>query len=352
MDDQLLCSWLSLPAGSWPPNHYVLLGLEPGASDVAVIEASVHERMGILRRYQLTNPELATEAMNRLAQAMICLTDEGARVSYIAQIASESADHPPSSPVVLEPVLPTVVESSASVAAQTTPPPIGPNEAGGLEPSAAAPLEIDAVNTRRELYFRIARTRQIRQLWASVGRHLNNPRHRLSRPTEAADLIHQMKTLSRLIQSYPSRLGQAGQPGYLVLALARQQLIVPTLQTLQFSQRTALARDWKAGQEFLIEQNGLLRRRSRALRRRTPWNHLVRLSRSVLNNHPGLVVLSLSMLALNVAYPMLRQEWPRQLAFGFCLVLIRLVVWWARSRPTELPIRERAVVSARRPRRK
>ena len=352
MDYQLLCSWLSLPAGSWPPNHYVLLGLEPGATDVAAIEASVHERMGILRRYQLTNPELATEAMNRLAQAMICLTDESARGSYAAQIAPEVTSHRPSVPEVPAAAPAVVVEAPASAVVQTIQPPIGPAESGVSETLAPLPLEIDTVHTRRDLYFRIARTRQIQQLWASVGKHLNDPRHRLNRPTEAADLIHQMKTLSHLIKSHPSRLGQAGQPGYLVLALARQQLIVPTLQTLQLSQRTALARDWKAGEEFLIEQNTMLRGRSRALRRRTPWNHLVRLSYSLLINHPGLVVLSLSLLALNVAYPMLRLEWPRQLAFVFCLILIRLVVWWARSRPTELPIRKRAIASSRKVRRK
>jgi hypothetical protein len=114
----------------------------------------------------------------------------------------------------------------------------------------------------------------------------------------------------------------------------------------------ALARDWQAGQEFLIEQSGMLRGRSRTLRRRTPWNHLVRLSRSLLNNHPGLVVLSLSLLALNVAYPSLRQQWYLQLTVIFSLILTRLVVWWASSRHTELPIRERAATSARRQRRR
>ena len=340
MDHQLLCSWLSLPAGSWPPNHFVLLGLEPGVNDAATIEASVHERMGILRRYQLTNPELATEAMNRLAQAMICLTDEVTRVSYVAQVAPELSVSP-SAPAaeVLDAPAAEVKESTppaVEVVQQPTPPPAAP----APEPIAPAPLELSAIHTRRDLYFRIARTRQIQQLWASVGKHLHNPRHRLARPAEAADLIHHMQLLTRLIQTYPSQLGQAGQPGYLVLALARQQLIVPTLQTLQLSQRTALARDWKAGQEFLIEQNSKLRARSRTLRRRSPWSHLVRLSRSVLNNHPGLVVLSLSLLALNVAYPWLRLEWARQLALIVGLIVIRLVVWWARSRPTELPIRK------------
>ena len=75
MDHHLLCSWLGLPADNWPPNHFVLLGLEPGPVDAAAVEASVQDRMAILRRYQLTHPELATEAMNRLAQALVCLTD-------------------------------------------------------------------------------------------------------------------------------------------------------------------------------------------------------------------------------------------------------------------------------------
>src|ERR1700722_14589574 len=90
MDHNLLCSWLGLPAGCWPPNHFALLGPDPGVSDVDAIEASVHERMGILRRYQLTNPELATEAMNRLAQAMICLTDERSRSAYILELTAQA----------------------------------------------------------------------------------------------------------------------------------------------------------------------------------------------------------------------------------------------------------------------
>jgi hypothetical protein len=346
MDHQLLCAWLGLPAGSWPPNHFVLLGLEPGADDAVAIEASVQERMIILRRYQLTHPELATEAMNRLAQAMICLTDEAARKSYLEEYRQQLPNGAPDLAAVSGGSLADPAsEEVASMAAPPSPQPSEPVEQAAPLPTPAIPVELDAVHTRRDLYFRIARTRQIQQLWARVGVHLDNPRHRLTRPAQAAHLIQHMQVLPRLIQSFPSRLGQAGQPGYLVLALARQQLIVPTLQTLLPSQRLALARDWEAGKQYLMEQYSLLRSQSRTLRRRSPWNHLVRLTRSVLNNHPGLVVLSLSLLALNVAYPTLRQEWHRQLAVVFCLILIRLVVWWGRSRPTELPVREQANTS-------
>ncbi|HEV8060068.1 MAG TPA: hypothetical protein VGP68_09355 [Gemmataceae bacterium] len=353
MDHHLLCSWLGLPAGSWPPNHYVLLGLEPGADDPAAIEASVQERMGIVRRYQLAHPDLATEAMNRLAQAMICLTDETARAAYLAESLPQIPSLPPekTGAAALDGGPPAVDEPSPP-AEPVAPMPSEPLQRVAPPPVPSIPLELDAVHTRRDLFFRIARTRQIQHLWDSVGTHLNDPRHRLSRPAEAADLIHHMQALPRLIQSFPSRLGQAGQPGYLVLALARQQLIVPTLQTLLPSQRLALARDWEAGKQYLIDQYGQLRSQSRALRHRSLWNHLVRLTRSLLNNHPGLVVLSISLLALNIAFPVFRQEWHRQLAVICCLIFIRLVLWWGRSRHTQLPIRERALTSRRRPPRK
>ncbi len=348
MDHNLLCSWLGLPAGCWPPNHFALLGLDPGASDADAIEASVHERMGILRRYQLTNPELATEAMNRLAQAMICLTDERSRVAYVAELRAQTYSanlEPPPFQARISDTAPAPLEEFAQ-AEPPTPPVAQPR----IEPFPVVAVELAAVHTRRDLYFRIARTRQIQHLWERVGVHLNSSRQRLNRPTEAAELISRMQALPRMIASFPSRLGQAGQPGYLVLALSRQQLIVPTLLTLLPSQRVALARDWEAGKQYLAEQYRLLRSQSRNLRRRSTWSHATRLTRSVLNNHPGLALFCMSLLALNLAFPRLRQEWLRQIAVVSCLILLRVVFWWAGSRHTAIPLPEPSV-SAKRKRR-
>jgi sugar lactone lactonase YvrE len=86
MEHELICAWLHLPAGSWPPDHYTLLGLEPGEADVRRIEEQAGARMQQVRRYQLTYPEPATEAMNRLAQALVCLTDPEARRAYDARL--------------------------------------------------------------------------------------------------------------------------------------------------------------------------------------------------------------------------------------------------------------------------
>ena len=69
-----ICQILGLSAETWPPDHYTLLALSPGENDHTRIEHQVHERMERVRRYQLTHPEATTEAMNRLAQALVCLS--------------------------------------------------------------------------------------------------------------------------------------------------------------------------------------------------------------------------------------------------------------------------------------
>ncbi|HKB42673.1 MAG TPA: hypothetical protein VKD72_39960, partial [Gemmataceae bacterium] len=82
VDTSAICAWLGVPPDLWPPDHYTLLGLPPGESSAERIEQHVQQRIECVRRYQLTNPEAATEAMNRLAQAFVCLTDAQARRAY------------------------------------------------------------------------------------------------------------------------------------------------------------------------------------------------------------------------------------------------------------------------------
>jgi hypothetical protein len=90
MKHDVICGWLGLPSTSWPPDHYALLGLQRGEENVERIEQSVHERLARLRCYQITNPEQATEAMNRLAQAFMCLTDPTAKRCYDAGLTGRT----------------------------------------------------------------------------------------------------------------------------------------------------------------------------------------------------------------------------------------------------------------------
>src|SRR5262249_36024922 len=106
MNHELICSWLGLPADAWPPDHYRLLGLEPGEPDVGLIEQRVHQRLETVRRYQMMHPEQATEAMNRLAQAYVCLTDVAAKKAYDHKLfgpRARSVPPPPPPPVVRKP---------------------------------------------------------------------------------------------------------------------------------------------------------------------------------------------------------------------------------------------------------
>src|SRR5438552_662358 len=84
VDVQQICTWLALPPGCWPPDHYALLGLPPCEPDVERIEQKIHERLMRLRCYQLSNPALATEAMTCLAKAFDCLTNEQCKKAYDA----------------------------------------------------------------------------------------------------------------------------------------------------------------------------------------------------------------------------------------------------------------------------
>src|SRR5438128_6339197 len=94
MSHQLICSCLQLSPDHWPPDHYTLLGLDPREVESSRIERRVQERMERLRRYQLTHAEQVTEGMNRLAQALVCLTDPVARAAYDAKLFPRRAKQP------------------------------------------------------------------------------------------------------------------------------------------------------------------------------------------------------------------------------------------------------------------
>ena len=94
MSHEWICSCLQLPPDSWPPDHYTLLGLELGEVDSRQIEQRAQDRMEKLRPYQLTHTDQATEAMNRLAQALVCLTDPAARHAYDAFLLSRQVHRP------------------------------------------------------------------------------------------------------------------------------------------------------------------------------------------------------------------------------------------------------------------
>ncbi|MBI3411608.1 MAG: hypothetical protein HY040_25040 [Planctomycetes bacterium] len=137
MNSKILCGWLGLPDKQWPPDHYALLGLKQGESDLANIEKTVQERMSKLRCYQLSHPEEATEGMNRVAQAFITLMEAAAKAARRAAPAviatARLPQKRPGDSVRLRPPSKedTLVGNKTEVDWKNTPPPVRAKEKSG-----------------------------------------------------------------------------------------------------------------------------------------------------------------------------------------------------------------------------
>ncbi|MGE3807463.1 MAG: hypothetical protein AB7K24_22595 [Gemmataceae bacterium] len=416
MRHPLICQWLELSVESWPPDHYTLLGLERGESRLEQIEEHVHQRLLTLRQYQLSHPEHATEAMNCIARAFMCLTDAEAKKTYDASLPARPAEEKPPRPPMPTPdrapesgktrphsPAPAAKAPAAEAErpARTEPAPapgkseenrqpnpdqakraareapsgdkqVDPivkqpaNDGNATKPepapradtkpavldwaespppprlSAATETattdsddELDAestptapdkepilmsepadpvletarsskaarrgLGTRSALYERVLITRDLLHAWDQAGKFLNKPRRRLTRKTEAKELLRALRELRDTLRQFPPLVGKAGQPGYLVSALARQAMILPTFRGLSNSQREALARDWQSARTLIWLHRSFLLDELRRSRRRSALGRAWRALTAPIVDHPLIVWLLLLLVLLNVA---------------------------------------------------
>jgi hypothetical protein len=168
-----------------------------------------------------------------------------------------------------------------------------------FESARSAPEALRGLGTKRALYRRIAQTRKLLGAWDRAGKYLKTAKRKVQRPAEEKDLVKQLTDIRELLEGFPA-LGQAGQPGYLVAAIARQQLIGQTFKMLEGNQREALARDWLEGHKFLSSHRDFVRQELRALRKRNWWSQGVRAVRATINDYPIVVLAALGVLALLV----------------------------------------------------
>jgi hypothetical protein len=316
-----------------------------GEEDIVLVEQRVQERLDVLRRYQISHPEQATEGMNLLAQAFVCLTDPIAKRDYDQKlqvgkpslapppvrrppVAGPSPPPVPNAPGPRDPlvwlytpgmngpgelpppppvrVAPITIEVAEEVeTAEPTPPsppPPAPTEVPIDPILEAAQQSVQArrgLATRRALYRRVGLTRHLQRLWHRLGKYLNDTEKRLSRP-EASELYKLVEQIEEACFDFPL-LGEAGQPGHLILSLTQLDRS-KALLTLSQGQRESLQRDWEAGLRFLEAHRDYLRVEIAASRGRSRWVECVRAIRSWLNEKPlaGVLVL-LALLALSIA---------------------------------------------------
>ncbi len=209
---------------------------------------------------------------------------------------------PTLAPAAAEPpiVIPTVVAEALPVVPPAAPPQPRPKADPSVEASRCAAAR-RGLGTRRALYQRPARTRRLMRAWDRVGKFFGNPRRKLSKPAEATELIGQLRDVKSALESFPPLLGEAGQPGYSVVVLARQPAPVPVFQTLLAGQRDTLAQHWKGGRQVLESHREYLRHEIQAVRRGGRLRRAWRAARHAVTDQPGVLLLLLALLALNVA---------------------------------------------------
>jgi hypothetical protein len=337
-----LRGWLTLPDGPWPPDHYTLIGLNPGQGTPEEIEARVLERLELLRRYQLPHPDEATEGMNLLARALDTLTDPQARKAYdrslgLRRVTVVEPAPPPDDPLNVlfpgVPLLPAAQEGPAPAEEG----PILPESfvlpdvedepdidddpefiaEGKLElPEAALIPVLPAVarlepgsdqrparpmSPKRELYAELARVRKVLRVWERARPYLADTERTFSRRTDSLALMGCLAELRPLLPTVTDLIAGPYKPGGIVAALARQRLMFDTFRTLLPSQREALAKDFRAAHYRLAGYYEDLRKEARR-KNQKGWTRAVLYPLlRYLGDHPEWLFLPLALLALVVA---------------------------------------------------
>ncbi|OAI38940.1 hypothetical protein AYO40_01505 [Planctomycetaceae bacterium SCGC AG-212-D15] len=204
---------------------------------------------------------------------------------------------PPTPPAEATAPVPPAPTPSAPEPASPAPEPANPAE----EAARSSPRARRGLGTKRALFRRIVTTRQLLAAWKKIGRYLAHPDRRLTRLAEATDLVQELNEIEELLEDFPRLLGEAGQPGYLVLALAQQPTLVPTFRGLSPSQREALARDWNAALEVLLQHRSFLRGELRCLRKQRLLTRGVRALTTFVSDHALLFAIAAGAMGLLLA---------------------------------------------------
>jgi hypothetical protein len=317
------------------------------------------QKMDRLRHHQLLHPELVTSGMNRLAQALITLTDPSERGVYDAELGLEprvvaplpvalatvpkpSTSASTSAVVVAQPVLEDFLgeESLAATGPATSdltqeialPPGVFTPPYEFLEevvPSAVprpAPMSVEVPaddtsvaevvegipikpavrpwptppSSRRWIYVRLAEVRKALRAWDRLRHVFGDPNDPLDRPGRVLLLLEAAADLRLYLPSLMGVVG-IGQPGGLVTTVVSQSLLMDTLRRLLPEQRQALSIDWRRGNDQLQWEYSRLRQLALQLRSEADGIQRVPALVRWIRDFPELLLLSLAFLALFLA---------------------------------------------------
>lgn len=312
MDTDLLRSWLDLPPGRWPPADRELLGVE--AVTPAQAERRAMQLMSRLRPHQLLHPDLVTEGMTRLAQAMLSVASHRPAVPAAAPARVPSgrgslpatvvmpkpsfdaidlapAQPPPNRP---QPTAPTVTppapvvfdaevvddEPDAPIPfarfEQLEAPPAArgvPNPVAEFEPvPEVTPPDLPlppglSGESRRQVYRQVAALRALLRAWAGLRTFCGNPTEDCDTPGRVYALLEVVGQFHAALRHPGCDVEELAPLAPRVFAVFRQPLPLSVLRLLSLPQRRLLARDWALGQSQLAGREIALRN---SLRRTRP----------------------------------------------------------------------------------
>lgn len=285
-----MCSWLGLAVGTWPPDHYALLGLARGVGDFAEIETRVLDRMELLRPHQLLHPETVTAGMNRLAQALVCLTNPVTRAAYDRELgitstafevvtaepplAEEFDDSLPTEvPFDVIPNLPyEVVEDPKPLPYELVPYEVVPDSELAEElPLAYEVVPENELTSRppsqpptvplslRMAYRRLAALRRAIRAWESLRPVFGNPTAALATPVAVLAFLQTVAEARNSLEAVSFVLRANETPGGVVAGFVRHPQALPAFRLLLPSQRESLALDWRRGYAALLYERKRLR---------------------------------------------------------------------------------------------
>lgn len=287
MNTALLLQWLDLPPGPWPPDDRTLLGLPPGKIDPAAAELRALALMEKLRPHQLVNPDLVTEGMNRLAQALIAATAAPA-APFFPEVSLEP--DPPPKPVRQKPSTEAgpkildaeVVQTAEIVDAEVVSVaptarriakaiPIAPAEV--IPEPLPIPAELPTIPdvppppNRRVAYRELAALRALRRAWDTIRPSIGVASNPLLTPADVCEFIEGIATVRAALQRKHLPPLDAESPGKVVRGVVRHPLPLSVMRELIPTQRQALAWDWAGGDAAIRQRSAGIRA---ALKRSRP----------------------------------------------------------------------------------
>lgn len=337
MNTNLLREWFHLPPGPWPPTDRELIGLPAtGEFDASVVEIKALERMDELRPRQLVHPELVTEGMNRLAQALIALTAtvqvaptphkkhkkvnkevtpvEIRKPSQDVRLDFENAQSikPPSAPQVILPAIleAEVIDPSAGMAE------VIPESYAVQADEPAIPVLDEPINIpepppgtvvtpspRRLGYREIVRLRQFQNAWAQFRPLLGDPSERLLTPAKIAAYLDAIAALREALKKNIDRsIVFPDMAGHAVVSAVCHPVPLSLIRDFVPSQRRIIARDWAVAEAELEAKSNRMRRMMNASRKKRTLNKFIHRTRKVLIQNPEWILLLILSIAIVIGF--------------------------------------------------